>query len=212
MSGHLDLDGKPCTRHAPASPQGLLSLALLGSRMPSFHHDVASKLQSLMMVLEEVTELADNEDLRLAAAGASATVRELNALLVSNRALSRAPRREPTQLSALIEAASERSGVHLRGDSPECTLEIALPSITHALAVVLDLAAGPIKLGRTVTVTTTVGSELVLGLVGPPTAMDALPANASDMLALASFALAREAGELRCGRDRFEIRFPLAPA
>jgi hypothetical protein len=164
------------------------------------------------MVLEEVSELADNEDLRLAAAGASATVRELNALLVSNRALSRAPRREPTLLATLVEAASERSGVHVHGDLPECTLEIALPSITHALAVVLDLVAGPINLGRTVTITATVGSELVLGLAGPPTAMDSLPANANDMLALASFALVREAGEVRCGHDRFEIRLPLAPA
>jgi hypothetical protein len=31
------------------------------------------------------------------------------------------------------------------------------------------------------------------------------------MLALASFALFREAGELRCGMDRLTIKLPLTP-
>jgi hypothetical protein len=44
-------------------------------------------------------------------------------------------------------------------------------------------------------------------VTGPPNTP--LPANAGDVLALASFALAREGGELRCGADRYTIRLPL---
>jgi hypothetical protein len=207
---HLDDDGKPCTRHAPPSPQGLLALALLGSRTPSFHHDVASKLQSLMMAIEEISELADTDDVRLAAAGASVTVRDLNTLLSQNRALSRAPKREPMPLDVLVARAVERSGVHMQGDVPEISVEIALPSITHALAIVLDLAAGPLKLGRNVEIATRVQERAVLVITGPKTAMDTLPANANDMIALATFALAREGGELRCAADHFTIMVPLA--
>jgi len=207
---HLDENGNPCTRHPPASSQGLLALALLGSRTPSFHHDVASKLQSLMMVIEEIAELADTEDVRLAAAGANVTIRDLNALLASNRALSRAPKREPVSIGELVDRAAERSGVHIEGELPARDVEIAMPSITHALAIVLDLAAGPLKLGRHVVLVATITDKLVLVARGPETAMDRLPANASDMMALASFALAREGGELRCGTDHLSISLPLA--
>jgi len=149
VTQHLDENGQPCTRHAPASQQGLLALALLGSRMPSFHHDVASKLQSLMMALDEISELADSEDLKQTANGAGATVRELNTLLASNRALSRAPRREPVPLNTLLGRAAERSGVHVTASLPKVDVDVALPSIAHAIAVVLDLAAGPLKLAAT---------------------------------------------------------------
>ena len=211
MTQHLDEDGKPCTRHAAASPKGILALALLGSRMPSFHHDVASKLQSLMMALDEIAELADSEDLKQVANGAGLTVRELNTMLAANRALSRAPRREPVALSTLIERAAERSGVHIMANLPKLDVDVALPSIAHAIAVVLDLAAGPLKLGRNVEISAlTEATSLVIVMVGPPTAMDTLPANANDVMALATFALGREGGELRCGTDRFTIRLPLA--
>jgi len=212
VTQHLDEDGKPCTRHAPASQQGILALALLGSRMPSFHHDVASKLQSLMMALDEIIELSDSEDLKQTANSAGVTVRELNTLLAANRALSRAPRREPLALNTLLARAAERSGVHVTTNSlPKVDVDVALPSIAHAIAVVLDLAAGPLKLGRNVEIAAvTEATSLVIVVVGPPTAMDTLPSNASEVMALATFALTREGGELRCGTDRFTIRLPLA--
>lgn len=210
---HLDEGGEPCTRHPVASSQGMLALALLGSRMPSFHHDVASKLQTLMMALEELAELAEGrEEMVLAVAGANATLRELEAVLKTSRALARAPRREPIPLDELVTHAAERAGVNVKGALPACHVAIALPSISQALAVLLDLAAGPLELGRTARLVATVGGQLVLVIHGAPTAMDALPANAGDMLALTSFALAREGGELRCGPDRFTIHLPLAIA
>src|ERR1700760_3701549 len=96
----------------------MLALALLGSRMPSFHHDVASKLQSLMMAIEEVEELADNEDMRLAAQTASSAGRESQGLFTANRALSRPPQRKPTPLGELIAGAAQRAGVKTFGALP----------------------------------------------------------------------------------------------
>jgi hypothetical protein len=207
---HLDENGKPCTKHATMSPHGLLALAVLGSRMPSFHHDVASKLQGLMMAVDEISELADTMELQQAASAASVAIRELTELFAANRSLGKAPQRKPTPIAEVIARAAERAGVGTRGELPARDVDIALPSIGHALAVLLDLAAGPLKLGRMIEIHATIeAAHLMLIFVGPPTAMDTMPANANDMLALASFAIYREGGELRCGTDRFTVRLPL---
>ncbi len=206
MVDHLDETGQPCTRHASASPQKLLGLALLGSRMPSFHHDIASKLQSLMMAIEELEELGDTDDVRSAAATAGAAVREMQALFMANRALSRPPQRAPAPLGELIAAAAQRAGIKTHGELPAEHVEVSLSAITHALAIVLDLAAGPSKLGRSIELGGTIeGSSVVVTICGSG---DPLPASAAEVLALASFALAREQGELRCGPSSFSIRLP----
>jgi hypothetical protein len=207
VAEHLDETGRPCTRHPAASPQTMLALALLGSRMPSFHHDVASKLQSLMMAIEELEELADNEDSRNAAQTASTAVREMQALFNANRSLSRPPQRRPTPIGELVAAAAHRAGVKTFGSLPASDVEISLSSITHALAIVFDLAAGAQKLGRSLELVAKVdGSHLVLEL---PVAPGEVPASAGEVLALASFALLREQGELRCSPSAFAIHLPL---
>ncbi|HEY1547998.1 MAG TPA: hypothetical protein VGG28_09260 [Kofleriaceae bacterium] len=207
MAEHFDETGRPCTRHSPASPQAMLALALLGSRMPGFHHDVASKLQSLMMALEEVEELADTDDMRLAAKTASSAVREMQALFNANRSLARPPQRRPTPLRELVAAAAQRAGVRTHGELPAVDVEIGLSSLAHALAIVFDLAAGEQKLGRSLELATRVdGDSIVVEL---PCAAGTLPASAGETLALASFALLREQGELRCGPTTFSIRLPL---
>ena len=209
MAEHLDETGRPCTRHSPASPQTMLALALLGSRVPSFHHDVASKLQSLMMALDEVEDLADNEDLKFAAQTASSAVREMQALFNANRALSRPPQRKPTPLGEVVAAAAQRAGVRTHGELPAVHVEISLVSITHALAIVFDLAAGEQRLGRSLALAARVdGDSIVVEL---PCVTSALPASSGETLALASFALLREQGELRCGPSSFAIRLPLNP-
>ncbi len=207
MAEHFDETGRPCTRHSPASPQTMLALALLGSRMPSFHHDVASKLQSLMMALEEVEELADNDDMRFAAQTASSAVREMQALFSANRALSRPPHRRPTPLGEVVAAAAQRAGVRTHGSLPAVHVEVSLSSITHALAIVFDLAAGEHRLGRSLELAATVdGNSIVVDL---PCSNEEMPASSGETLALASFALLREQGELRCGPSSFAIRLPL---
>jgi hypothetical protein len=207
VAEHFDETGRPCTRHSPASPQTMLALALLGSRMPSFHHDVASKLQSLMMALEEIEELADNEDMQMAAKTASSAVREMQALFNANRALARSPQRKPTPLGELVAAAAQRVGVRTSGALPAVDVEISLSSIAHALSIVFDLAAGEQKLGRALELAAHVDGDSVV--VELPCATGALPASSGETLALASFALLREQGELRCGPSSFSIRLPL---
>ncbi|MFT3695339.1 MAG: hypothetical protein QM831_19555 [Kofleriaceae bacterium] len=186
----------------------MLALALLGSRMPSFHHDVASKLQSLMMAVDELSELAQSSELQLAANSAMSAVRDLTTLFSTNRALAKAPQRRPTPVGEVFARAAERSGVKTRGELPTSQADIALPSIVHACAVILDLAAGPLALGRTVEITGEIENKILIVTVkGPPEAP--LPANAGDVLALASFALEREAGQLRCTPDHYVIKLPL---
>ena len=212
MIEHLDETGQPCTRHVPSSPNGLLALALLGSRMPGLHHDIASKLQGLMMAMEEINELAETLDQKQAASAANLALRELVELFTANRVLAKPPRRTPTPLAEVVAQAAERSGVRTSGELPPLDVDISMASVAHVLAVLLDLVAGPLNLGRKVEIHTTVeASHVVMVIVGPPTAMDKLPPNSNDMLALGSFALFRESGELRCGMDRLTIKLPLTP-
>ena len=212
MSDHVDETGKPCTRHDRPSAEGLLALALLGSRMPSFHHDAASKLQSLMMALDEIEELPEgNASLRQATATAMNSLRELNQLIAANRSLAKGPQRGRTPVSEVVTRAADRSGVHVGGELPPIEVEISLPAIVHAVALLLDLVAGPTSFGRVVSVTSSVdGRHLALELVGPPGATKTLPPNGNEMIAIASFALKREDGELRCGIDRFGVKLPIA--
>ncbi|MEO8554719.1 MAG: hypothetical protein ABI678_32300 [Kofleriaceae bacterium] len=208
MTAHLDESGAPCVQHPPPTAANLMALALLGSRMPSFHHDVASKLQSLMMAVDELSELAETIEARAAANAAMISVKEITQLFAMNRALAKAPQRRPCPIGELFAGASERSGVQTVGELPAGTVDIALPSIAHACAVILDLAAGPLTMGRSVDLVGELGDQYVTVTVsGPPSTP--LPANAGDMLALASFALAREGGELRCGPDRYVIKLAL---
>jgi hypothetical protein len=208
VTDHLDDSGSPCKRHPPASASNLMAMALLGSRMPSFHHDVASKLQSLMMAVDELLELAETIEARAAATAATTAVKELTNLFMNNRALGKAPQRRSTPVAEVFARAAERSGVKTAGELATCNVDIALPSIIHACAVILDLAAGPLAHGRTVDLTGQAKHQMLEVVVtGPPNTP--LPANAGDVLALASFALAREGGELRCGADRYTIRLPL---
>lgn len=209
MTQHLDEHGAPCTRHAPASPDNILALALLGSSIPSFHHDVASKLQGLMMALDEIMELSESSDVRNTATNASETVRDLGKLITANRALVHPPRREKHPIRKLVSLAAERIGVRVQANLPTIDVDVGHLGITHAFALVLDLAAGPVQLGRTVDIA--VASEagsVALVVTGPPAALQPLPTNFSDVMALAAFALSRDGGELRCGPSRFTVRLP----
>jgi hypothetical protein len=207
---HLDETGQPCTRHPPASHQIMLALAMLGSRMPSFHHDVASKLQSLMLALEELDEISPAAEVRAVAATANAAVRDLQALFAANRSLSRPPQAKPTPLGELIAAAAQRAGVRTHGALPAAHVEVSLPAMTHALAIVFDLAAGPTTLGRTLELSAALdGAHVLVTITADAEAFCVAAANASEVLALASFALARERGELRCGPASFALRLPL---
>jgi hypothetical protein len=214
MSEHIDETGQPCTRHATLAPTRLFELATLGSRMPAFHHDAASKLQSLMMALDEMSELASESepDMRTAIDTAHAALRDLNQILSTNRALAKAWQKSRIGLAELVQRASESVGVRVRGDVQAQDIRVAVPAVRHAMSLVLDLVAGPSHLGRVVDVTCTFdGDRYEMTVAGPPEAATKLPPNAAESLAIVKFVIDREDGELRCTPTGFVVRMPAAP-
>lgn len=172
----------------------LLALALTGSRAPGFNHDCASKLQAIMMALDEITELADgNPELMRAADTATESLRELNALLNGNRALTKAPARATTTVRELFAKAGERVSCQIVGDVSERSIEVALPACVHALAMLLDLAAELGPKGRQV--------QIVEGVVRTG------KQPSDDVLAIAQFALGRDGGKVEIGPTGYLITF-----
>jgi len=174
----------------------LLALALVGSRASGFNHDCASKLQSLMMALDEITELADasgDPELVRAVETASGALRELTGLLNANRALTKPPVRTATTVRELFAKAAERVSARIDGELPERAIEVALPAMTHALALLFDLAAVLAPGGRAIAIEG--------GVVR--SARQAAP----EVLALATFALARDGGTLAVVPSGFAISF-----
>lgn len=209
MIEHLDETGKPCTRH-PVTHEKLLAYATLGSRVSGFHHDAASKLQSLVMALDEISELIgeDGSDVRTATETAQGALRQLHILLTANRALAKPPQLARTLLAELLARAGERHAVKLRGDVPSIEVMVAPPSMTHAFALLLDMIAGPPSGGRTVEVTIeSDGDRVKLVLAGN---VEATHPNANELIAVASFVVGREEGALQCAPKGFVVELPLA--
>jgi L-asparaginase II len=207
---HLDETGAPCTRHPPVEADTLLQLAMVGSRASAFHHDCASKLQGLVMALDELSELTEHGDPQLIRALESAldSTRELNALLNANRSLTKLSARTAIAIGDLARRAAQRVGVTLQGTATEAMVAVAMPAMTHGLALALDVAAGAGR-GRTVAISGEVVArevELVLQASAIP------PVNASEALAIASFVVTRDGGRLWCSAagDRICVRLPAA--
>jgi hypothetical protein len=213
VSDHLDEDGNPCARHSPPAPEAILALATVGSRMPSFHHDAASKLQTLVMAVDEIGELADrvgDPDLRRASTTALTALRELHTMFNANRALTRAPQPARVSLGELVGRAAERAGLVVQGDVPAARVEVNVTALTHALAVLLDLAAGVVKLGRVVDLAAVVDGPQVQLRIQPPPGTVPTPPRGTELVTVAAFALVRDRGEMRCGRgEGFVIRLPI---
>ena len=208
---HLDEQGRPCVNHPHASHDSLFSLAMMGARASSFHHDIASKLQGIMMALDEISELTEQQrdaDLRRATDTATGALKELNQLLNLNRALSKPPTRTRQALGELVAVASRRVGVAVRGELPQLSHDVAGPAVTLALTLALDVAGGTGR-ARAVDITCAVrGSTLALTLA----ASRPSPTNAGESLAIAAWILARDGGSLRCGPggDQLLVQLPIA--
>jgi len=208
---HVDETGAPCTRHRPAAPAAMYQLAMVGSRAPAFHHDCASKLQGLVMALDELSELTENGDPQLIRAieAAMDVSRELNGLLNINRALTKPAAKTAISVRELLKAAGDRVGVGLQGALPEAMLSVAVAPMTHAMALTIDVAAGTGR-GRALAITGAIDGREV-ELVLPAVATQ--PANASESLAIATFVVARDGGRLWCATagDRLFVRLPRVP-
>lgn len=210
MSGtHLDEHGTPCVTHPASTSDAILALALVGSRATGFNHDIASKLQGLMMALDEISELGETDaNLGRAAETAHAALKEVLGILNANRAMTKAPSRAPLALAELVTRAGERIYVTLQGSLPSVDLEVSAATMIHAMSLIFDIAGGPGR-GRLLPVTceqTPGFVALSLPLAAPMTATSA------DALALATFVLARDGGELRCADAgaRFIVKLPLS--
>lgn len=202
---HLDETGKPCTRHPNADLSALLQLAVLGSRVASYNHDIASKIQGVMMAVDEISELARTPDLQRAAETAHVALQELNQLLQQNRALTKAPNPLRIELRDLLVRSAQRVGVTLKGTLPEGTVEVAVPHMTQALALAIDAVAG-IDRRRTLEVGARIDDgKHVLSL---PFAAE-VQSNIGDALAIAAWVIANDRGELRCGDAALVIRLPV---
>lgn len=207
MIEHIDETGAVCERHRASSPAGLYQLAMVGSRAPAFHHDCASKLQGLLMALDELTELAaEHGDVPMQRAIESAmeVSRELNGLLNLNRALTKPVVKAPTGLRDLLKAAADRVGVQLQGVIPDVQVKVGAAAMTHALALIVDVAAGTGR-GRSLVVTVeTADGEVEATL----SAAGTQPSNASESLGIATFVVERDGGKLWCavGGDRIVVR------
>ena len=207
---HLDETGEPCAHHPVAPTEALLAHAIVGSRAPGFNHDIASKLQGLMMALDEISELGESNDvLQRAAETAHGALKEVLGILNTNRAMTKTPARAPITVADLVSRAGERVYVTLKGDLPSVDVEVSAPTMIHALSLVFDIAGGPGR-GRTLAVATEqTATHVHLSL---PVAMP-LASNGPESIAIATFVLARDGGELRCAAQgtRFIVKLPLSP-
>ncbi|MBA3459430.1 MAG: hypothetical protein H0T46_05690 [Deltaproteobacteria bacterium] len=206
---HLDEHGNICTRHAHAASSELLAFALVGSRAPGFHHDLASKLQGLMMAIDEIGEVSGDipPAVMRAIDTAQDALREVLGLLNGNRTLTMPPVRTRISLADLLACAAERVYVNLRDTPTTASVEVPVPALTHALALVLDAAGGPGR-GRTVEVTTVVSEgHATITIVASSDATE----NIGESLAIARFALLREQGDLQCAAEgsRLVVRLPV---
>ncbi len=200
--GHLDESGRVCEGH-PIDTGRLLQLAAIGARAPSFNHDIASKIQGVMMALDEILELTDGE-LKATAETAQSAMGELNQLLQTNRALTKTPATTSTVLHDLLSKASTRVGVTLRGAKATCDVNVAVPLMTQALAMALDSAAGAER-RRTLELGVKIDGRVELVF---PLAASAVPEGES--LAIAAWIVERDRGTLRCSDKAITIELPLA--
>lgn len=211
---HVDETGAPCARHPVIAPASLYQLAMVGSRAPAFHHDCASKLQGLVMALDELTELTENGDPQLIRAVETAleASRELNALLNLNRTLTRPAARAAIALDELVARAAERVGVALRGAPlAGVMVHVGVAPMIHALSLAIDAAAGTGR-GRTLVVTANLGTAPAAAAV--ELALQTSPlqaASAGEAVAIAGFVIERDGGRLWCSAtgDRMMIRLPV---
>jgi hypothetical protein len=207
---HVDENGAPCARHAAISQVSLYQLAMLGSRASAFHHDCASKLQGLVMALDELTGLTGNSDPQVARAleAALEASGELSELLNVNRALARPAARTSVALRELVALAAARVGVVVHGTLPEVKVGVGVAPVTHALALAIDAAAG-IGRGRSLAV------SAELAAAGVELALHSSPLqapSAGDALAIAAFVIARDRGRLWCSTSGDRLKILLPPA
>jgi hypothetical protein len=215
---HVDESGVPCERHPTGMSSGVLHHALVGSRTQGTHHDLASRLQSLLMAIEEIVELAQQTpkdgDLRIAADTALAALTQANDILAAHRSFARGSgERVRAFVRDLLTRASRRTGVSVDVSSlGDVEINVLPARAEQALALLLEVLGADLVAARKVTAEVEItDTSTVLTLRGGDPG--APRAQATDLVTLASYALGCDHGRLRCGAagepDRFIIAYPV---
>ena len=177
-------------------------LAAIGSRAAGYNHDIASKIQGVMMAIDEISELAKDPDIQRAAETAHAALGELNQLLQHNRALTKPPIKTRVDLGELVGKAAARVGVALRGTKPTGEVAVAVPLVTQGLSLAIDFAAGTERRRSIEVWCRADGQGVTIGLPIAP-AVDLDP---DAVLAIASWIIKRDGGELIRGDSALIVR------
>jgi hypothetical protein len=187
---------------------GILSLALVGARARGFQHDLASKLQGLMIAVDEVAEHnAALGDPRLARAvdAAMLSLRDVQSLLAAFRALARGADPRPCSLRELISSAARSAGVAATDAVPDLSIHATPGAAAQALSLAFDLADPdtPVRVE--------VAARDTIAIAVPVRAGDAeLDLDRGEAVEVMRFALARDGGDARDAGDRLVLQFRLA--
>nr|HEX4313906.1 hypothetical protein [Kofleriaceae bacterium] len=193
---------------------GLLALALLGAGARGFQHDLSSKLQALMMSLDEIAERGDDlgdAEIHRAAERAMASIKDTHAVLMAYRQLARGAAPAEARLADLVDAGAARAGVAVAADStvPAATVVATATATTLAIAMACELAAGTGAV--TVRGAAVAGGGVELTVVGGGGRVPGVAR--ADALALIRFAMVRDGGDAHDGSDGVVLRFtPATPA
>jgi hypothetical protein len=209
VPGHVDESGAPCTHHAPVRPDVLLTLAMVGSRASGFNHDLASKLQGLLMTLEDLVERLGERgepELHRAAQEASTLAQDLAGIVTVSRQLTRNPGPSRRTLRELIAASCERAGVELNTQLVDAAIEVVMPHAIHAVSLAIEVAGGPNRARAIDSECRLVDGRIELTVP----AASKTTSYASEYLALAAAILRRDGGDVRCGAGRIVIWLRLA--
>lgn len=157
------------------------------------------------MAIDEVLELATQPDVKLAAETAHTALGELNQLLQQNRALTKAPVATRISIKDLFGLAATRCGVSIRGALPAGTLAVAVPLTTQGLSLVFEAASGTER-QRTIEVAASIAANQLEVSLSLPAVIEP---SVGTGLALATWIIAREGGELRCDPHCLIVRLPV---
>jgi len=140
--------------------RNVLALALIGSAAGAANHDLGSRLQSLLMALDELELLAETyPDLTPILVALRESTESAVELLAANRALVRG-KRERITLTDLVTRAARRAGVRIALDGAADAIDGPVEILVQAIALVIELASAGDPL-RSVPVTLAASSVMI---------------------------------------------------
>jgi hypothetical protein len=189
---------------------GILALALIGARSRGFHHDIASKLQGLMMAIDEIADrnlVLEDDRVQRAVEAAADSMREVQAQLAAFRTLGRGVDARTCSLRELVTAGARAAAVVAAGELPDVAVVATPSAAVQVIAMACELADTTGTVDVAVGVRDDAGIEVSVRCRGGE-----LPELVrAEAIALMAFALGRDGGTVRDGGDGVVMRFLLQP-